>query len=179
MVKVKNDLTGMTFERLTVLKQVEDYVSPNGIRQSRWLCECSCPAHTKIEVVGGSLVSGKTRSCGCLQKEKVSQIVKKENKRFSILRVFRLKKLNVNIETGVEYYFPIAFIQKVANIFLLTVKLKRKKIENKLWLTDGDRLKISLNSVVYFNLYTILCSILKSLKEKIVLCQTKVKKSTI
>lgn len=30
MVKVKEDLTGRIFGRLTVIKQAEDYVPPNG-----------------------------------------------------------------------------------------------------------------------------------------------------
>ena len=39
MMKVKDDLTKRKFGKLTVLKQVEDYVSPNGVHISRWLCE--------------------------------------------------------------------------------------------------------------------------------------------
>ena len=31
MVKVKKDLTGMVFGRLTVLEQVEDYICPQGV----------------------------------------------------------------------------------------------------------------------------------------------------
>ena len=30
MVKVRNDLTGKTFGKLTVIEQVEDYIYPNG-----------------------------------------------------------------------------------------------------------------------------------------------------
>ena len=30
MVKVKEDLTGKIFERLTVIKQIDDYVDKNG-----------------------------------------------------------------------------------------------------------------------------------------------------
>ena len=44
MVKVKKDLTGMVFGRLTVLQQAEDYIAPNGRHSTQWLCECSTEA---------------------------------------------------------------------------------------------------------------------------------------
>ena len=69
MVKVKEDLTGRTFGRLTVIRQVEDCVRANGKHMPQWLCECSCSEHNKIIVLGHSLKTGNTRSCGCIQKE--------------------------------------------------------------------------------------------------------------
>lgn len=33
-----------------------------------WICECDCKNHTIKEIRGADLVSGKTRSCGCLTK---------------------------------------------------------------------------------------------------------------
>lgn len=36
------DLTGQKFEKLTVIKKVENYVSPKGQTQSQWLCKCDC-----------------------------------------------------------------------------------------------------------------------------------------
>ena len=65
MVKVKNDLTGKTFGRLKVVKQVEDYISPSGSHSSKWLCECQCENHTLTEVLGVNLTRGNTTSCGC------------------------------------------------------------------------------------------------------------------
>lgn len=63
----REDLTGRTFGRLTVLGPAEDYVSPGGSHISRWLCRCECG--NQVTVLGGSLKSGSTRSCGCLRKE--------------------------------------------------------------------------------------------------------------
>lgn len=74
MIKVKNDLTGKKFGRLTVIKQVEDHVSPKGKHESKWLCGCEC-GNTK-EVLGRSLIYGLTLSCGCLSKEKASNTCK-------------------------------------------------------------------------------------------------------
>lgn len=65
------DLTGMKFGRLTVIERVEDYISPNGHHNVRWLCECSCKKHSRILVTGGNLRNGTTKSCSCLRDEKL------------------------------------------------------------------------------------------------------------
>lgn len=54
MKKVKQDLTGMTFGKLMVLHQVEDYITPNGTHMDRWLCECSCEKHTIKTILGNN-----------------------------------------------------------------------------------------------------------------------------
>lgn len=48
MVKVKNDLTGKVFGKLTVLKQAEDYVNNKGIHHAMWLCQCVCGNKTIV-----------------------------------------------------------------------------------------------------------------------------------
>lgn len=65
MIKVKKDLTGMVFGRLTVIKQAEDKIYSNGSKDSQWLCKCSCGSKPFL-VSGGSLKSGNTKSCGCI-----------------------------------------------------------------------------------------------------------------
>lgn len=61
------DLTGQKFGRLTVVKRVENYVSPKGQKQAQWLCKCKCG--NLIVVRCGSLRTGNNLSCGCLGKE--------------------------------------------------------------------------------------------------------------
>lgn len=56
------DLTGKQFERLTVIKRVE-----NQGPRTRWLCECTCG--NKKEVNGQHLRQGTIQSCGCYNKE--------------------------------------------------------------------------------------------------------------
>lgn len=59
---MSKNLTGMTFHRLTVIKHA-------GSKQGRvmWLCQCTC---NKLTIVSGhDLLSGHTKSCGCLQRE--------------------------------------------------------------------------------------------------------------
>jgi hypothetical protein len=42
LVKTKEDLTNKRFDRLTVIRQSEDYITPGGMRISQWLCRCDC-----------------------------------------------------------------------------------------------------------------------------------------
>lgn len=63
------DLTGQKFGKLTVLKRVEDYVSPKGQIKTRWLCQCDCKGNNSLKIVtSGDLKSGHVKSCGCLPK---------------------------------------------------------------------------------------------------------------
>ena len=103
------DLTGKIFGRLTVLKRVEDYVFESGERMVQWLCECSCSEHNKVVVTRSNLKNGNTRSCGCLQKEFIASINKKENK-------FDLSgKYGVLWETNTdkEVYFDLCNADKI------------------------------------------------------------------
>ena len=66
MVKVKKDLTGCVFGKLTVVGRAEDKVMPNGKCLAQWLCDCDCG--TKGYVVPGNYLTSKTPptiSCGC------------------------------------------------------------------------------------------------------------------
>lgn len=61
------DLVGNRYEKLEVIKRDEDYISPNGVHQSRWICRCDCG---NIKTISGSaLRKGSTKSCGCLKKD--------------------------------------------------------------------------------------------------------------
>lgn len=57
------DLTGQRFNRLTVIKRVEN--SKAGVAQ--WLCKCDCGVIKKIR--GSHLLANSIESCGCLQNE--------------------------------------------------------------------------------------------------------------
>jgi hypothetical protein len=52
-------LTGKKFGKLTAIK----IVGRSNAGKMIWLCECECGNQTKV--VSNSLVSGKTKSCGC------------------------------------------------------------------------------------------------------------------
>jgi len=62
------DLTGKRFGRLIVIRRIENDKNCN----SRWLCKCGCGKVRKIN--GNNLRSRTTKSCGCLQKEKLKSV---------------------------------------------------------------------------------------------------------
>jgi hypothetical protein len=60
---MENDLTGKRFGRLTVICR-------NGVNNHRaiiWSCLCDCGK--TVDVIGSSLRSGHTKSCGCLHRD--------------------------------------------------------------------------------------------------------------
>lgn len=82
MVKVREDMTGWIMaehgvpdSRLTIIKQVEDKIRPNGTHEAQWLCQCSCGSEP-IKAVGARIKSGHVKSCGCFKID----IMSKENK---------------------------------------------------------------------------------------------------
>ena len=65
----REDLTGKTFDRLTVLGPGEPYISPKGSKTFRWKCQCKCG--NIINVSTHELVHGRTHSCGCYKNERL------------------------------------------------------------------------------------------------------------
>ncbi len=64
------DLTGKIFSRLTVISRTD-----NRGNKTIWLCICECGNKTTVD--GDRLRRGGTRSCGCLQRERASEILTK------------------------------------------------------------------------------------------------------
>jgi hypothetical protein len=57
------DLADRKFARLTVLSRA----ASGRTGKARWTCQCDCG--TEVTVFSTSLISGNTKSCGCLQRE--------------------------------------------------------------------------------------------------------------
>ena len=81
------DLTNKKFGRLMVIERDFEYQKRKGLDKPHWRCRCDCG--NIITVSGKSLRDGNTKSCGCLQKEKVSKLNfhNKINQRFGKLVV--------------------------------------------------------------------------------------------
>lgn len=58
------DITGQRFNRLIVL----EYVGNSNQRNALWKCRCDCGNFTVLKTT--TLRKGKTKSCGCLQRER-------------------------------------------------------------------------------------------------------------
>ena len=69
---------------MTVLKQVDDYVSPSGKHAAQWLCLCDCGNQTIV--LGSSLVKNNgTKSCGCLIQESAQKVIQSLHHRMDLL----------------------------------------------------------------------------------------------
>ena len=66
------DLTGKKFNRLTVIKRVEN----DSHNAAQWLCRCDCG--NEIVVRGYCLTNGNTKSCGCYKMELVYELAHRE-----------------------------------------------------------------------------------------------------
>lgn len=67
--KINN--VGKRFGRLLVIASYESYVTRTGKKKSMWQCKCDCG--NDVCVMGTNLMSGHTKSCGCLNKDIVSK----------------------------------------------------------------------------------------------------------
>lgn len=104
IISNKLNLTNKIFGRWKVIK-------PNGVNkcgQILWLCECQCENQTLKNVVGSSLVNGKSTSCGCFAKENTKKVNKKYN------------TYNLNGKHGIgytnkdeEFYFDLEDYNKI------------------------------------------------------------------
>lgn len=102
-----NDLTGQKFGRLTVIKEI-------GQKEGRYIWECKCDCGNTHIVEGNLLVSGRTRSCGCLKHETVldhqklalkAHIDKNilDNTNISIIKRVKPMRHNTSGVTGVKW----------------------------------------------------------------------------
>ena len=127
MVKVRKDLTGKVFGRLTVIKQTEDYISPKGIHDAQWICKCNCEQQNVVIVRGYRLRQGITQSCGCIKKEQTISFNQTTKSKINSY------KLNLEDEYGLygigycnnterEFYFDMDDYDKIKNICWCEIK---------------------------------------------------------
>ena len=60
------DLTGQKFGKLIVIRRASDYESKDG-KEVQWVCKCICGNPEEITVTRSHLITGHTKSCGCLK----------------------------------------------------------------------------------------------------------------
>lgn len=59
------DILGQTFGRLTTIKRLENH---HKSKKAMWLCVCTCGNESQVK--SDQLRTGKTQSCGCLQRDR-------------------------------------------------------------------------------------------------------------
>lgn len=68
-MRKRKDLTGQIFNKLVVIEFDEEKYKEKG--RTYWKCRCECGNIVSVQT--SNLLNSNTKSCGCLQKEKVSQ----------------------------------------------------------------------------------------------------------
>ena len=75
--------SGDRYNRLTIVKEVEVYIAPNG--DKRRMFECLCECGNRKNVIINSLTHNRIKSCGCLNKEMAKDRLLKHGLRYNPL----------------------------------------------------------------------------------------------
>ena len=112
------DLTGRKFNRLTVLKRVE-----NKGRNVMWECKCSCNNPIHPIVSSANLKSGKVKSCGCLNREKTIERNKHPKKNEYFFYDDYVKGIT---KEGEEFFVDKEDFEKIESYYWHSHYVKRK-----------------------------------------------------
>ena len=96
--RLTKDIKGMAFGRLTAIEIIEYKRSDIGASSAIWKCKCSCGNETTASA--NSLLSGHIKSCGCFQKERITEVSLKDitGQRFGRLVALKRNGSNSNNE---------------------------------------------------------------------------------
>ena len=92
-IAISKDITNQRFGKLVAIQATEQRKNGGVV----WECQCDCGEVCYVQL--SSLLNGHTRSCGCLQKEKVSQLMRKDltNKKFGkLIALYPLEQRTAN-----------------------------------------------------------------------------------
>lgn len=101
-----SNLKNKVFGLLVVKERAEDYVLPSGNKIPQWLCFCECGG--SVVVQAKSLVSGSTKSCGCLNESfMASQLKNYFKKEYNAKVEYSIfKNPNTNHYLPYDIYIP-------------------------------------------------------------------------
>ena len=129
---------GMIFGRLKVLYKCEEqYISPKGKKANKWHCQCQCENLTEIDVIASSLISGNTKSCGCLAIEWSNNLAHLGEK-YQFTHTGEMGKRGYNdydlthvygigyTDSGKEFYFDLEDYDKIKDLYW-EIKISGKK----------------------------------------------------
>ncbi len=103
---------GVPESRWTVLQQAEDKIYKNGTIDRCWLCECSCKEHNKKIVPERSLKRGDSKSCGCINKEKIAKVGYR-NKKYNTYDLSGEYGIGYCHNTNTPFYFDLEDYDKI------------------------------------------------------------------
>jgi hypothetical protein len=102
------DLTNKMFGRWLIIKRKDN----NKKGRAMWLCECQCENKTQRIILGSNLIQGKSKSCGCLQKEIASDINKIIKKKYNTYDLSGDLGVGYTFK-GEEFYFDLEDYDKI------------------------------------------------------------------
>ena len=147
---------GVPDSRLTVIQRDEDHIQPNGHHKAQWLCKCSCEKQTVFVVLGESIRRGHTLSCGCVQQERSSDVMKEvvaatrkdtafNRREYCRYEIDGEKVTGWTNNNNEPFYFNLEFFDKVKDICWNDVNVNGLKR-----LTGRDR---KSGKMVFFHQY--------------------------
>lgn len=95
----KIDLTGQRFGYLVVLSEIKERKN----KQIQWLCKCDCG--NQLSVLGASLRSGNTKSCGCMKNKGLIDYNNKKSEEVKIAVGTIFGNLKVIEDLGYRNYY--------------------------------------------------------------------------
>lgn len=91
------DLSGLKFGKLTVLK----FINKDKNYHCKWLCQCDCG--NQKEILDTHLITGKIKSCGCLNKEKITKHGQSHSKLYYIYYAMKQRCYKKNAKNYKNY----------------------------------------------------------------------------
>lgn len=132
----KNDLTGKRFGKLFVLAETDNRADSGSIV---WQCKCDCG--NIVEISSKRLVNGLAVSCGCYQKAKQKQSMKKlHNRQFkdnTNIDLISKQQANSNNHSGVRGVHWCSSKNK----WIATLSFQKKLVLNKTFSNKNDAIK--------------------------------------
>jgi hypothetical protein len=102
-----------------------------------------------------------------------------ERKRFAFIKTFRLIRVHLMVETGANYLMPALIGTAFLRVYLQNKAQFLQTYQSRIWLGNGDILRISGNWLLFFNLFIVAKNFIVFLKEKTkILWRKKTEKST-
>lgn len=146
MVKVKEDLRGKKFGKLTVISQVEDAIDKDGHHYAMWRCKCDCGNFKDAK--GKLLKRGECKSCGCLLYEShvsdavdiYRELIGTKINRLTIIDIYRdqntkyvMAKCNCDCgnEKNINIYHILNNAITSCGCYRIEQSVKKSKISNK------------------------------------------------
>lgn len=161
MVQAKEDITGWKMwehgvldSRLTVIEQVEDYISPQGKHRARYKCKCSCGNNKSIIVLKNQLLTGGTLSCGCLKLERIKSSQWDSHKKYNEYRFDGDIVIGKCSNSDREFKVDLCNFEKIKNIcWVLQKKTKPTELDRLIGYDTNTQKTVKMHVYLGFKNY--------------------------